>query len=125
MKNKTVIILAIVAAFLFLGNVSSCSNAGKQKQARDKEMATRLDLEEKMSKFSQEKSTLEAKVASLSQELEAEKTAHQTTKKALLQEQLISQSLKDEVQKVIKLKEGLEEELKDALARGKTSKTKK
>jgi len=125
LKNKSVLILGIVAALLFLGNISSCSNAGKQKQARDKEMATRLDLEEKMSKFTQEKTTLEAKITALTQELETENTADQATKKALLQEQLISQSLKDEVQKVIKLKEALEGELKDVLAKGKSSKLKK
>ncbi|MBM3245510.1 MAG: PCRF domain-containing protein [Candidatus Omnitrophica bacterium] len=117
LKNRVLIILAVLAAIFFIGSVSSCAGARKQKMARDKEMATRLDLEEKMSKFSSEKASLEAKIKSLNQELETEKASQETVKKALLQEQLVNQSLKEELQKVNKLKEALEEDLKDALSK--------
>ena len=123
-KNRAILILAILTLIFFIGTVGSCSNTGRLRSIRDKEMATRLDLEEKLSKFTQEKAAAEEKLNSLTQELEAEKTAHQTTKKALLQEELVNQSLKEELQKITKLKEALEENLKEALVTDKT-KTKK
>lgn len=126
LKNRVILILGVLTVIFFLGTVSSCSTASRQKRARDKEMATRLDLEEKMSKFNQEKQALEAKAASLTKELEEEKASHQATKKSLAQEQMVEQSLKEELQKVTKLKETLEEDLKEALIKGKSSgKTKK
>jgi len=124
LKNRAILILAILAGIFFIGTVGSCSNAYRQKIARDKEMATRLDLEEKMSKFTQEKQALEDKLNSLTQGLEEEKAAHQASKKVLLQEQLVNQSLKEELQKLVKLKEALEEDLKEALVTGKSTKSK-
>jgi chromosome segregation ATPase len=123
-KNRVILILSILTIIFFMVTVGSCSNAYRQKSARDKEMATRLDLEEKMNKFTQEKLTIEGKLNSLTQGLEEEKAAHQATKKALLQEQLVNQSLKEELQKVTKLKEALEEDLKEALVTGKATKAK-
>ncbi|MCU0651574.1 MAG: hypothetical protein MUC39_01345 [Candidatus Omnitrophica bacterium] len=125
LKNRIILILAILAAIFFIGSISSCTNARRQKSARDKEMSTRLDIEEKMSSFMKDKTVLEEKLTSLNQDLEAEKAAHQATKKALVQEQLVDQSLKEELQKVTKLKEALEEDLKEALLTGKSIKPKK
>ncbi len=117
-KNRIILILAILTALFLIGMINSCSNAYRQKVARDKEMATRLDLEEKMNKFSQEQTTLNDKLKAKEKELEEEKAAHQATKKALVQEQLVNQSLKEELQKVTKLKEALEEDLKETLVQG-------
>ena len=114
-KNRIILILVIATAIFFIGTVGSCSNVGRMRLSRDKEMATRLDLEEKMNKFTEEKTALETKLSNLTQELDEDKAAHQATKKALLQEQLVNQSLKEEIQKVTKLKEALEEDLKEAL----------
>lgn len=122
-KNRVIIILAVLTVIFFVSTVGSCSNANRQRLNRDKEMAARLDLEEKMSKFTQEKEAIETKLNSLTQELEEEKAGHQATQKALLEEQLISQSLKVELQKVTKLKEVLEEELKEALVTGRSKKS--
>lgn len=124
-KNRLIIILAVLTLIFFMSTVSSCGNASRQKNARQKEMATRLDLEEKMNKFGQEKANYEAKINSLSHDLEAEKVLLDSTKKSLLQEQLINQSIKEELQKVTKLKEALEEDLKDVLIKNKTAKPKK
>jgi len=124
-KTRIILILSILTLILFIGTISSCSNAYRQKAARDKEMATRLDLEERMSRFTQDKATLTDKMNAREQELEEEKAAHQATKKALVQEQLVNQSLKEELQKVTKLKDALEEDLKEALVASKTLKTKK
>jgi len=124
-KNRVILILIVLTAIFFLSTVSSCSNAHRQKISRDKEMATRLDREEKLNKLEQEKAGVAAKLNSLSQALEEEKAAHQETKKSLTQEQLANQSLKEELQKVTKLKEALEEDLKEALVAGKAKKSKK
>lgn len=121
-KNRIILILVIVTAMLLIGNVSSCGSAYRNKVARDREIASRIELEEKMSTFSQEKAAIEQKLAATAQSLEEEKAAHQATKKALLQEQLVSQSLKEELQKVTKLKEALEEDLKEALVAAKAAK---
>jgi hypothetical protein len=117
LKNRIILILAILSTIFFVGNVSSCTNARRQKSARDKEMVARLDLEEKMNKFTQENQDMETKLNNLLRELEEEKAAHQATKKALVQEQLVNQSLKEELGKIVKLKEALEEDLKEALTK--------
>jgi hypothetical protein len=114
LKNRIVLILAVLSAIFFFSSLSSCNSAMRQKAARDKEMAARLALEEKMSKFSQEKSVLEEKAKAKEKETQEVKAALEATKKALVQDQLINQSLKEELQKVTKLKEVLEEELKQA-----------
>ncbi|MBI4982534.1 MAG: hypothetical protein HZC15_05315 [Candidatus Omnitrophica bacterium] len=124
MKNRIILILSVLSAILFISSVSSCASANRNKSARDKEMVARLDSEEKMSKFTQEKSSLEEKLKAATTSLEEEKAAHQALKKSLVQEQLVNQSLKEELQKVTKLKEALEEDLKESLT-GKSTKTKK
>jgi len=124
-KDRIILVLAILTAIFFVATVNSCSNTYRQKTARDKEMAARLDLEEKMNKFTQEKASTEEKLNTANKELEEEKTAHQATKKALEQEQLVNQTLKEELQRVTKLKEALEEDLKEALVKNKSAKSKK
>lgn len=114
LKNRIVIILAILSVIFFFGTISSCSSAIRQKAARDKEMVARLALEEKTSKYVQEKSVLEEKVKAKENQVQELKIALETANKALAQDQLVSQSLKEELQKVAKLKETLEEELKQA-----------
>ena len=124
-KNRIILVLAILTVIFFISTLNSCSNAYRQKTGRDKEMAARLDLEEKMNKFTQGKAAMEENLNTVNKELEEEKAAHQATKKALVQEQLMNQSLKEELQKVTKLKEALEEDLKEALVHGKPAKYKK
>ncbi len=114
-KNKLILILVVLTAIFFVTTLGSCNNYRMQKLAHNKEMVTRLDLEEKMAKFIQERGSLEQKLSSTTQGLEEEKAAHQATKKVLLQEQLVNQSLKEELEKVTKLKEKLEDDLKEAL----------
>jgi len=120
-RERLLIILAVASVVLFITTVSSCTTAYRQKVSRDKEMATRLDAEEKLSKFTQERNASESKLKGLAQELEQEKAAHQLTQKALVQEQLMNQTLKEELAKVTKLKEALEEDLKEALVTGKSN----
>lgn len=119
-KNRIILILAILTAIFFITALHSCSSVYRQKGERDKEMNKRLDLELEINKFSQEKAAADEKLKAEEKQLEAEKAAHLATKNSLVQEQLVNQSLKEELQKVTKLKETLEEDLKDALVSGKS-----
>ena len=122
LKNRLVVILAVLTAFFFFATLSSCNSAMRQKAARDKEMSARLQLEEKMNKFSQEKSALEEKALAREKEALEAKQGFEATKKVLLQEQLVNASLKEELQKVTKLEETLENDLKNALVAEKKAK---
>jgi outer membrane murein-binding lipoprotein Lpp len=102
LKNRLVIILAVLSAVFFFGTLSSCNSAMRQKAGRDKEMAARLQLEEKINKFSQERSALEERAKAREKEAEEAKAAFEESKKILAQEQLVNQSLRDELQKVTK-----------------------
>jgi hypothetical protein len=124
LKNRFILILGILTAIFFIGTISSCNSSLRNKSARNKEMAARLDLEEKMSKFNQDKTAIEKQLTAVIQQLNEEKAAHQVSKNALLQEQLVNQSLREELQKVTKLKEALEEDLKEALVTSKSAKPK-
>ncbi len=117
-KNRVILVLSILTLIFFVGCLKSCGNAYRQKQARDREMASRLDLEEKINKLSREKSLLEEKSRAGEKQLHELELESQQAKKALIQEQLVSQSLKEELNKVSRLKETLEEDLKDALVDG-------
>ncbi|MGD0336631.1 MAG: hypothetical protein ABSB18_05980 [Candidatus Omnitrophota bacterium] len=120
LRNRLVIIFAILSALFFIVAVGSCSANFRMTKLRDVEMGKRLDIEEKLSKISQQGNLLTEKLKAKEKELDDEKAAHQAVKKALVQEQLVDQSLKEELEKVTKLKETLEEDLKDALAGGKS-----
>lgn len=123
-KDRLILILGLLAVILLVGWLSSCSSAMRNKGMRDKEMSQRMDLEERMTKSTQDKAASDKQISTLTQQLEEEKAGHQASNKALLQEQLVNQSLKEELQKVTKLKEALEENLKDALVTNKSAKPK-
>lgn len=119
-KNRVILILAILSIIFFMGAIRSCSTAKKLKMTLielDKEKAVNWDSEQKMNELKKGK-------AALTKELEDTKTENEATQKALLQEQLVSQSLKEELQKVTKLKETLEDDLKDALVKNKAKSAK-
>ncbi|MBC8436376.1 MAG: hypothetical protein ISS32_02915 [Candidatus Omnitrophica bacterium] len=120
-KSRIIIVLSVLALIFFVGCLKSCGNASRQKQARDKEMAARLDLEEKISKISQESSVSDEKLKAAVKELQDAKIELDQAKRALNEEQLASQGLKEELHKVTKLKETLEEDLKEALVTDKSS----
>jgi type II secretory pathway pseudopilin PulG len=121
-KNRIVIILAVLATIFFFSTLSSCNNATRQKAARDKEMAARLALEEKTSKYVQERSALEEKTKAKEKEVQELKSALATVQKSLVQEQLVSQSLKEELEKATKLKDIPEKSSGQVLTDGKKSK---
>lgn len=104
LKNRIVIILAVLSVLLLFGALSSCNSAMRRKTAYEKEFAARLALEEKMSKFSQEKSALEEKAKAREKEAQELKNELDATNKVLAQEQLVNASLKEELQKIAKPK---------------------
>ncbi len=124
-KSRIILILMILTAIFFISAASSCSHAKRLKVARDKEMLTRLELEEKMSKSAQERQVFENKLNALAEDLAQEKTSHEVANNALAQEQLSNKGLKEELLKVTKLKDKLEEDLKEALVAVKPGQSKK
>ena len=111
-NNKTVIILGVSTLVLLIFSIASCANVYNKDYLRKKEMLQRMETEEKISKSAQESAACAQKLKTIQKDLDDEAAAHLATKKALIQEQMISQSLKDDLQKVTKLKEALEAELK-------------
>ena len=124
LKNRIIVILAVMTAIFFIGWLSSCVNAGRFQAGRREEISKRLDAEEKLSKLMQDKPALDAKLNKADKNLEDAKVELEATKKNLEQEQLVNTSLKEELQKVTKLKEKLEDDLKDALVAAKQTKSK-
>jgi septal ring factor EnvC (AmiA/AmiB activator) len=125
LRGRLVLVLGILSVIFLLLWVASCNDVRKFKVARDKEMNIRLESEQKLDEFTKQKTGLEDKINKVQQELAQEKAELQTTKKTLIQEQLISNSLKAELEKISRLKEALEEDLKDALVKGKFSASEK
>ena len=121
LKNRIVVILAILTAIFFFGTLSSCNSAIFQKSRSNKEMAARLALEEKISKFSQERLALEEKAKAKEKEAEAAKDELEKAKKALLQEETINQGLKEQLKKITELKEAGEAKHKNTSGMGKSN----
>ncbi|KPK97061.1 MAG: hypothetical protein AMJ95_11055 [Omnitrophica WOR_2 bacterium SM23_72] len=107
-KSRLILILGILAVIFFISTVSSCGNAYRNKMVQVKETLQRKALEEKLNLLSQEKADQEETLASLQKQLDEERANHETTQKALIQEQLVNQSLKEELAKLTKRKEALE-----------------
>jgi DNA repair exonuclease SbcCD ATPase subunit len=121
LKGRLILILGILNVIFLLLWISSCNDVSKFKNARDKEMNIRLESEQKLDEFGKQKTSLEERINKVQQELSEDRAALEATKKSLVQEQLISKSLKSELEKISRLKEALEEDLKDALVKGKSS----
>jgi len=104
--------LLIISNLIFIAaTAASCVDGYKQKAARNKEAALRMDLEAKASASIQEKSGVEKKIDNITQELSAGKSALEAADKELLQERLIGQSLREELQKLNKRNAELEDAL--------------
>lgn len=120
-KNTVIILLALLTGVFLVISFSSYNNSRKQKLSRDKEMATRLDLEEKLNKVAQGKSAVEQELKNIFKNLEEEKIAHEATKKTLSEQESSIQNLKEELGAALKLKEKLEADLKEVVVVNKTT----
>lgn len=93
----------------------SCNNARLQQIEKNKQAVKAFDLEERLSKTTKDGSLLTEQLQDAQKALEKEQAEHAATNKVLAQEQLMNQSLKEEIQKVTKAKDALERDLKQAL----------
>lgn len=124
LKNRIILIISTLCLIFFFWAIGAHSEIGKYKKNLNDELRKRIEIEEQNTNFLKEKSGLEGNIKQLAAQLEEEKAAHQATKKALVEEQAVNNSLKDEAEKMTRLKEALEEDLKEALMK-QSQKTKK
>ncbi len=119
-KNRIILILAILSVIFFMGAIRSCGIDKKLKTTLtelDKEKAVSWDSEQKMNELKRDRAAMENEFAGA-------KTENENTGKALLQEQLVTKSLKEELEKMTQLKDKLEENLKEALVNSKSKSAK-
>lgn len=112
LRSKIVILLILLCLLFLLSSIKSCGNAYRQKSARDREMANRLDLEEQMSGVLKDKAMAEEKLKARTKELTEQTAERKAVQLALAQEQSISASLKKELERATEQKNLIEEELK-------------
>ncbi len=115
-KTRLILILSISTVLFLVTTVTSCSQVRRQLGRHRQEMEKRLDFEEQASKLVRDKAVLEEKNKKLTVALEEKVTQTDKAAKALSQEELINQSLKEEIEKLSKRIEKLEADLKEALA---------
>ena len=125
LKNRIVIILGILNVIFLLVAVDSCTKSKKCIDVKRKEEIMRYDAEKELNKVTGDKLAAEDKVHKVEASLAQANSVLETAQKALLQEQLINKSLKSEIEKLSKLNNALEEDLKNALVSGKSEKPKK
>lgn len=100
-KNKVFLFSVILNIALFVFLMASCSETSRQKQRIDKEMYQRLEAEDKLENSAKERQVLEESIAAVRKQLEEEKVSHEMNKKALLQERLVIQGVKEELDRVV------------------------
>jgi uncharacterized protein YlxW (UPF0749 family) len=118
LKNRVILGLAILCVILIFASANSCTSSRVQDKKWRDEMSRRLDAEDKTNKLQQEQTTLDAKLKKDDESLQECAKSLDSTKKALLQEQMVNQNLKGEIDKLNKLKDALEADLKEALING-------
>lgn len=120
-RGKLFPILVLLSLVFLITMIKSCGSIQKQKNMKDKEMYARLEAEEKLQDV---KKDWDLQLMAKDKELKDEKASHEADKKLLDQERSVNKDLKEELDKITKVKEVLEEELKDVLVNSK-SRTKK
>lgn len=103
-KNRTILVLLITVMLLFLINISSCNNWRLKEKNLAKELELRMNLEEKILKLEQDNARLKEVMDKTKQDFDA-------TKKLLADQQLLNDSLKEQLQKTKDVKEALEDNL--------------
>lgn len=114
-KERSFPILMALTFIFFITTINSCSGLQKIKSLKKQEENKRLDAEEEASNLMRESTLWQEKMKAKDKEVELERSNHQKTKEALLEAQAAAQAAKDELAKINKVKEALEEELKDVL----------
>ncbi len=114
-KNRIIVIIIILNIIFLLLWVEAGMSLGRYKKAVNTKAALTMELEEKNAKLEKEKSELSRELEKAVIRLSDEKSSLEDTRKELSQEQLAEQALKVELEKVARLKETLEKDLKEAL----------
>jgi len=107
-QNKVLLSAIILAVVCLILAISSGIAASKNKVSLQREMAFRMETEEKLASASSKTNTLETNLKAAQDQLTQTKTA-------LDQEKLSNEALKTELEKITQLKEQLEKDLKEAL----------
>ncbi|MDD5044265.1 MAG: hypothetical protein PHH69_03565 [Candidatus Omnitrophica bacterium] len=114
-KNQFILILVISNLIFVIATLSLGRQVYKNKQALRSEMNLRFDLEAKEAEFNKLLAKAQENTKAVQRALEEEKATHQETKKIL-------NETRDELEKTTKLKDTLEEDLKEALVKNKKQK---
>jgi predicted RNase H-like nuclease (RuvC/YqgF family) len=112
-KGRIILGLVILNLLFLFGMVNSCTKSCQTRIARDKEMTIRFDAQEKLDSVQRENSFLENKLKKAEDSVKSVNTGLEAAQKSLVQEQQINQDLRAEIEKVTRLKESLEETLKN------------
>lgn len=115
LKNRIILVISIVCLIFFLWASGVSRELSREKRNLQQETGKRMELEEESLKFHQAKAAFDEKASQLNAQLEEEKAALEEAKKSLSQELLTNKTIKEELEKVTRLKETLEDDLKDAL----------
>ena len=115
LKNRLLLIVSILAIIFLISTIGASTNARRKTKDLENERTGRFELDEQMASFSKEKSDLEKKLKELATALEQEKVTREAVEKSLVEEKLASQKFKEDLEKMTRLKETLEEDLKEAL----------
>lgn len=107
-QNKVLLAAVILAVVCLILAITSGITASKNKLGLQKEMALRMEVEEKLTSTSSKSTSLEGELKNTQDQLTQTKTA-------LDQEKLSNEALKTELEKLTRLKEQLEKDLKEAL----------
>ena len=114
-KNRVIAILVILVIIFFLFWLGAASTASRQRSLATSKAALSMELEEKLVKLEKEKSALTEELKNIQGLLGEEKANHEAARKTLSQEQVAEQALKVELERITRLKEALEKDLKEAL----------
>ena len=102
LKKKLFLFSVLLNVSFLVFAIASCSEAERQKKLVAKEMYDRLEAEEKSENAIKEQQGFQGRIDSLQKLLEEEKASHELTRKALLEEELVSKAIKEELNKVTK-----------------------
>lgn len=116
-KNRVIAILGILVIIFLLLFLGANGNLNRQKNYASERAARVMDLEDKAFKLEKEKSALSEELKNAQAQLNEEKSIHEATKKTLSQEQVAESALKVELERITRLKETLEKDLKEALGK--------
>ena len=116
-KDVTVLVLAIIALMTFMFGFNARTELNKYKRNFEREMALRLDMEEKVNRFSSERVGMMTQIKNNALEIEKkDATIVQLSRDSETQQER-TEELSKQLEQMTLLKEQLEENLKEALVK--------